>query len=102
VLQGRDDAVGEDFVLAPEAGKRPDTSERQRPDQVGRVCDGHATAQAAHVAHVLWVEGSFFVVFSLMAVLIVAVGRVIVVTVAAVTVLMDMMMPMLHAMNNRA
>src|SRR4030042_3052742 len=45
----------QDFIFAPEAGKRPDTGNTQRSDKKGSISPWHCLAQATHLPHI---EGS--------------------------------------------
>ena len=47
--------VGQDLVLAPEAGQRGHTRQCASGDDVGNESPGHVPAQAAHLAHVQFV-----------------------------------------------
>src|SRR5512139_3347175 len=48
--------VEQDFILGPEACKRENTRQSDRADQIKPKADFHFVTQAAHVAHIAWVE----------------------------------------------
>src|SRR5688572_1626304 len=48
--------IEQDFVLAPEASQREDTSQRQRSDDIHECGCGHLLRETAHQPHILRIE----------------------------------------------
>ena len=85
ILLQHQPGIGQDLILGPEAGRDDwQAGQRQAADQEGPERDRHGLAQTAHVEHILRIK------------------MMVVIVMTVIAMLMNMMLAMLHAMNDRA